>query len=137
MLLGCGSPAALDFNNQTPYPSSFLADLWQQSQTDVAMQPILLNIWQKGAPPRYSHPDGRAYSVCPRGLLVQGLPDSEPNAACILEPYDGGACVEAYSQNGIAVFYARGMTTQHVIIALRYEFDSQILYQLHYDVTYR
>lgn len=103
----------------------------------MATHALLLNIWQKGAPPRYSHPDARAYSIFPHGLLVHDLPDSKPNAACIVEPYDGRACVEAYSQNGVAVYYAEGMTARNIIVALRYEFDSQILYQLHYDVTYR
>ena len=58
--------------------------------------------------------------------------------ACIPSPFGGDACVEADSDFGSAVYYARGMNGgSHLTGALGYEFDSQILYQLNYGVTYR
>lgn len=136
--LGCGTPASQEFIDRTPYSPSYLASIWEQSQQIIATQPVQLNIWERGAAAVYSHPDKRAVLIDPDFLLVESVPDWLPNSNCILEPYDDGACVEAYSEFGKAVYYASGLNgSPHLQVDLRYEFDSQILYRLGYDVHWR
>ena len=141
-LLACGNAPA-GFVDQTPHSPAYLNGLWADAQVKVAKGGLPMNIWQKGSSTIYSAPAGnRALAAQPRGLIVASLPSQVPNAEALICPDCGPwvtTPVEAYSIAGSGVYYCdfydgRPATLENI---LTYEFESQIMYQLGYDITWR
>ncbi len=140
LLLSCVGCASSEFVNDTPQSMEFLESVWKQSQQTVATEQIQLNPLEKGAREIFAQPDRRALSVEPRGLVVRSLPDAFSNWAVILCPAPcDGTYFPAYSRFGVGTYYAAyyDSTLPALRSILRYEFDSQILYRLGYNVNWR
>lgn len=136
---------------------AFLLVRWRNAQRAVAMQIDLNPIGRlHGQPPRYLPGDARAYSVVPRQITVQPVPDlsseelflaagivrSDPTgfifcpAPCNVV-YDSSYTVFSRRYVAYAASWEFAPDPEIFDQILEYEFQSQILYRLGYDVRER
>lgn len=141
--LGCGgSPRSKPvFINQTPQSDAFLMIQWQAAQAEVSaggQDLTRISTIERDTPATVLPPDPRANGVQPNGLAVVSQPDDRPGEVACPQPCDVGYSV-AYSLWGRRVTYAASWDQHPEALAewLRYEFASQILWQLGYDVRWR
>lgn len=159
-LIGCGGspapPLSFAFVNQTRHSASALWRIWKLAQASVARQ-VDLNPLQRslyGVPARILPGDARARQARPYQLVVAAEPDVSSqllwSTTGIERPDPTGliACPQpcnvryaaAYSRYQPArVHYAASweFLGDNFPLILQYEFESQILYALGYDVQWR
>lgn len=136
---------------------AFLMVRWQNAERAVATQIDLNPIGrQHGQPPHYLPGDARAYSVAPRQIIVQSLPDlsseelflaagiarSDPTGFILCPApcnvvYDSSYTVFSRRYVAYAASWEFAPDPHIFDQILEYEFQSQILYRLGYDVRER
>jgi len=160
VLLGCeGSPhipVAAGFVNQTQHSDTELQAIWTEAQQSVA-QKIDLNPLQRlsnNVPPDTLPGDSRAWSVEPHQLLVAAVPDvsSEDLLAATGEhrsdPTGMIACPQPCNVRYTTAYsFYRPELTKYAAswefaganfnVILEYEFETQILNELGYPLTWR
>jgi len=141
-LCSCGAaPKAVRFVNRTPQSDAFLMEQWQYAQAQVVdggEDLAAIRTLFQHTPPEILPGDPRGWSIEPHGLLIDSAPDAKPWLVHCPAPCDVSYAV-AYSLWGVSVVYAESWNQDPKSLAkfLQYEFVSQILYQLHYDVSWR
>ena len=157
LLAGCGGrPVGEGFENRTRHSTSTLRALWRAAQRSVARR-VDLNPLERelyGAAAEMFPGDSRALEVEPSGVLVAAEPDVRADVLLAAtgiarqDPTGMIACpascnvryAAAYSryQPG-EVRYAASWEFRgdNFSLMVEYEFESQILYRLGYDVRWR
>lgn len=143
VLCGCGGAhfRGPDFVNQTPQTDAFLLAQWASAQQTVRRggeDLTRIRTIEHGTPPTFLVGDSRAATIQPSGLLVLSSPDEIPGMVRCPAPCDVSLAV-AYSLWGKETVYAASWNQKPSDLAtwLQYEFVSQILWQLGYDVEWR
>lgn len=141
---GCGAargPAA--FYNHTPHSDQFLLDRWAAARVQVIVggeDLAHIRTLTKHTPPEILAGDPRASAIEPDGLLVFSAPDAVPGLSAVRCPQPCDVVLsESYSIWGHEVVYSEDYDLQLPTLdyLLEYEFASQILWQLGYDVAWR
>ena len=158
---GCGggyNELPIGFVNLTRHTSdALLLARWSDAQRAVATQIDLNPIGRlRGDAPHYLPGDPRAYNIPPRQITVQGIPDvssqellaatgvlrTSPTgfircpAPCNVT-YDSSYTIVGRRYVAYAASWEFAPDPQAFALILEYEFESQILYRLGYDVTQR
>lgn len=158
---GCGDSyheLPVGFINRTHHTSdSYLLARWASAQQAIAARIDLNPIGRlHGEAPHYLPGDRRAYNIPPRHIVVQAVPDVSSQqllaATGVLRPDPTGfilcpqPCNVAYdssytlfSQRYVAYAgsWEFAADPQPLAQILEYEFESQILFRLGYDVSKR
>lgn len=154
---GCGV-VARGVTNQTGQSSAFLEAQWNAAQEAVAtryliLNPIALNAGETVM--QISHPEPRARKIAFEGLTIAAVPDLTPEQYFTISGFTAAAptgeilcpapCnvvfARSYSRFGTGVFYAHKWDFPEWRSVLEplliYEFETQILFRLGYDVSWR
>jgi hypothetical protein len=157
LLTGCGGkPGREGFENRTRHSTSVLWSLWRAAQRSVARQ-VDLNPLERelhGAAAKMLPGDSRALGVEPSGVLVAAEPDVSADVLLAAtgiarqDPTGMIACPAACNVRYAAAYsrYRPGQVRyaaswefrgDNFSLMVEYEFESQILYRLGYDVRWR
>jgi hypothetical protein len=158
---GCGNNShelPVGFINSTAHTSdAYLMARWTSAQQAIAIRVDLNPIGRlHGEPPHYLPGDNRASDIAPRQIRVQSVPDIPSQQLLagtgVLRPDPTGfilcpqPCNVTYNSSytlfsqryvAYAASWESATDPQPFAQILEYEFQSQILYQLGYDVRKR
>jgi hypothetical protein len=156
LLTGCGAAAPIGFINETALHSDAqLMELWHQAQQDVS-QAVYLNPIQHlfyGAPEDLLPGDSRALSFNPHMITVRVIPDLTPAQLLVFgvdrsEPTGMIVCPQPSDERTAVAFSSPAKRRTHVAASWEHsepdwdyivvwEFETQILYGLGYDISWR